>query len=60
MLVHLCTVDSVDAEQTDILPGAPGRPRQLDGYARLRRILGSATAAETAASLIVNDLKTLK
>lgn len=60
MLVHLCTVDSVDAELTDILPGAPGRQRQLDGYARLRRILGSDTAAETAASLIVNDLKTLK
>ena len=60
MLVHLCTVDSVDAELTDILPGAPGRQLQLDGYARLRRILGSDTAAETAASLIVNDLKTLK
>lgn len=60
MLVHLCTIDSVDAELTDILPGSPGRQRQLDGYARLRRILGSDTAAETAASLIVNDLKTLK
>lgn len=52
MLVHLCTVDSVDRELSDILPGAPGRQKQLDGYARLRQILGNGEAAATTASLI--------
>ena len=57
MLVHLCTVDSVDAELTAILPGAPGRDRQLAGYRHLREILGTSTAAATAAATIISALK---
>ncbi len=60
MLVHLCTVESVDRELTAILPGTPGRERQLAGYAAMRRQLGTEAAAETAAQIIVNDLKELK
>ena len=58
MLVHLCTVDSVDSELTAILPGGLRRQQQLEGYARLREILGAMTAAETAALTIINDIKT--
>lgn len=57
MLVHLCTVDAVDRELSVILPGTPGRDRQLQGYALIRRRLGTATAADTAASIIINDLR---
>lgn len=57
MLVHLCTVDAVDRELSDILPGRPGRERQLQGYAEIRRRLGNDTAADTAASIIINDLR---
>lgn len=57
MLVHLCTVDAVDRELSDILLGQPGRDRQLQGYAEIRRRLGNDTAADTAASIIINDLR---
>ncbi len=57
MLVHLCTVDSVDAELSAILPGGPARQLQLEGYARLRKILGSDTAATEAARVIINDIE---
>ena len=60
MLVHLCTVESVDRELTAILPGPTGRERQLAGYAAMRQRLGTEAAAETAAQIIVNDLKELK
>lgn len=56
MLVHLCTVDSVDERLSDILPGAPGRARQLEGYERMRRRLGSNHAATAAAKIIYSTL----
>ena len=56
MLVHLCTVNAVDRELSAILPGAPGRQRQLDGYRHMRTRLGSDTAAATAARIIISDL----
>lgn len=56
MLVHLCTVNAVDRELSDILPGAPGRQRQLDGYCHMRTRLGTDTAAATAARIIISDL----
>lgn len=57
MLMHLCTVDSVDAELTAILPGTPGRQAQLDGYALMRSRLGDTPAAVTAATSLCNDLR---
>lgn len=60
MLMHLCTVDSVDAELCKILPDAPGRQEMLDGYKRMRSRLGSNPAAMTAASRLIDDLETIK
>lgn len=57
MLVHLCTVDSVDSKLSAILPGGSDRGKQIKGYAEMRQMLGDGTAAATAASIIVNDLK---
>lgn len=56
MLVHLCTVGSVDSELCRILPGADGRRQQLDGYAGMRARLGYAPAAGSAAKIIYNEL----
>lgn len=60
MLVHLCTADSVDAELRAILPGEPGREKQLEGYRTVYSRLASQGAASTAARVIVNDLNQLK
>lgn len=57
MLVHLCTVDSVDEQLQKILPGGEGRDSQLEGYAYMRQRLGTTPAAENAAHLIISDLK---
>lgn len=57
MLMHLCTVDSVDAELSKILPGTPGRIEMLKGYKLMKERLGKRLAAETAAADIVNYLK---
>lgn len=56
MLMHLCTVDSVDKELRNVLPGAPGRDKMLAGYALMRQKLGTSRAASTAASSIVTQL----
>ena len=57
MLVHLCTPDLVDARLTDILPGAPGREKQIAGYSLIRERLGHRSAAVTAAETILKDFK---
>lgn len=57
MLLHRCTVESVDGELRRILPGTKGREEQLEGYALMRSRLGASPAAPTAAQLIINDLK---
>lgn len=57
MLLHLCTVDAVDRELCDILPGHKGRDEMLAGYARMRSRLGTSRAAVTAATDIVARIK---
>lgn len=57
MLVHLCTVEGVERELSDILPGTPGRERQLEGYRLMRSRLGTLTAAQTAARIIIENLE---
>ena len=59
MLLHHCNTAEVDDCLSDILPGAPGRRRQLDGYAEIRRRLGTNRAASTAAAEILSDLEEL-
>ena len=59
MLVHLCTVDSVDAELCKIIPGSDGCKAQIEGYSRMRSRLGENPAAATAAECIITDIKTI-
>ena len=56
MLMHLCTVDSVDTELCKILPGTPGREKMLEGYRKMRQRLGTSKAATTAAHDIFTTL----
>ncbi|WP_304611332.1 lipid-A-disaccharide synthase [Paramuribaculum intestinale] len=60
MLLHHCNVTEVNDRLTDILSGAPGQRRQLDGYTEIRRRLGTSRAASTAAAEIIDDLVTLQ
>lgn len=56
MLVHLCTVDSVDAKLKAILEGMPGREKQLGGYRIMMSRLGEGKAASGAAAIITEEL----
>lgn len=56
MLVHLCTVDSVDAKLKAILEGMPGREKQLEGYRIMMSRLGEGKAASGAAAIITEEL----
>lgn len=57
LLMHLCTPTAIIRKLLDILPGHPARQEQLRGYLDIRRLLGTTHAADTAAELIVSDLK---
>lgn len=56
MLVHLCTVDSVDAKLKAILEGMSGREKQLEGYRIMMSRLGEGKAASGAAAIITKEL----
>lgn len=55
-LVHLCTPDQVAAKLGPLLDDTVERRAQLEGYAEMRRILGTRDAATTAAADIVRRL----
>lgn len=57
LLMHHCTVETVDAELCKILPGSAGRSAMLAGYKRMCDRLGSSPAATTAASHLLADLR---
>lgn len=57
MLVHQCTDEAVERELERILPGHPGREEQLEGYAEVRRRLGTERAADNAARLLCSSLR---
>ncbi len=52
LLMHLCTVDSIDQHLTDLLDDTPTRSNMLDGYSRLKKRLGTAVCTTTAARMI--------
>lgn len=52
LLMHLCTVDSIDQHLTALLEDSPERAAQLDGYRRLADRLGTDVCTATAAQLI--------
>ncbi|MCM1449836.1 MAG: hypothetical protein NC082_05800 [Clostridiales bacterium] len=56
MLMHLCTVDSVDEQLRKILPGTAGRQAMLDGYRKMMARLGDSHAAVVTATDIVKRL----
>lgn len=57
MLLHECNPISILEQLLEILPGKPGRESQLNGYRKMRKILGTSNAADNAARLIYSDLK---
>ena len=52
LLMHLCTVDSIDRHLTALLGDTPERTAMLDGYRRLAECLGTDVCTMTAARLI--------
>ncbi len=52
LLMHLCTVDSIDRHLTALLDDTPAREAMLDGYRRLATRLGTDVCTATAARLI--------
>ena len=53
LLMHLCTVDSIDDHLTRLLGDTPERAAMLEGYHRLAARLGTNVCTATAARLIV-------
>ncbi len=52
LLMHLCTVDSIDGHLKQLLEDSPERTAMLDGYRRLAARLGTDICTDTAARLI--------
>ncbi len=57
LLMHLCTVESIDEHLTELLGDTPGRAAMLDGYKRLADRLGTNVCTATAAHLIFQSLR---
>ncbi|MDE6041259.1 MAG: hypothetical protein K2F99_06745, partial [Muribaculaceae bacterium] len=56
MLLHKCTPALVADRLAPLLPESDARRKQLDGYARIRTILGNQDAADNAAADICRRL----
>ena len=52
LLMHMCTIDSIDTHLTQLLGDTPERTAQLDGYHRLAARLGTDVCTDVAAQLI--------
>ena len=59
LLMHLCTVDSIDSHLTQLLADSAERTTMLDGYQRLAERLGTDVCTETAAHLIKDSMHTI-
>ena len=57
LLMHLCTVDSIDSHLTQLLDDTPQRAAMLDGYRRLADRLGTNVCTDEAARLIVKTVR---
>ena len=57
LLMHLCTVDSIDSHLTQLLSDTPERTAMLDGYRRLSERLGNDVCTATAARMIMESLR---
>lgn len=56
LLLHQCTVEAVAHSLVPLLKDTAARRAQLDGYRRIREILGTKDPAREAARIIVADL----
>ena len=52
LILHLCTVDTIDGKLTPLLDDTPERVAMLEGYHRLAERLGTDVCTDTAAKLI--------
>ena len=55
LLMHLCTVDSIDGHLSRLLGDTPERTTMLDGYRRLADRLGTNVCTATTAQLILQS-----
>lgn len=55
LLLHLCTPDSCAAALGRLLPDREPRRRMLDDYAAMRAILGSKSAPDNAAEILLRE-----
>ena len=60
LLMHLCTVDSIDGYLTQLLGDTDQRTAMLDGYCRLADRLGTDICTATAARLITASVPSIK
>ena len=56
LLMHLCTVDSIDSHLSQLLADSDERTTMLGGYQRLAERLGTDVCTETAARLIKDSM----
>ena len=59
LLMHLCTVDSIDSHLSQLLADSDERTTMLGGYQRLAERLGTDVCTETAACLIKDSMHTI-
>lgn len=59
LLMHLCTVDSIDSHLSQLLADSDERTTMLDGYKRLAERLGTDVCTETAGRLIKDSMHTI-
>ena len=59
LLMHLCTVDSIDNHLSQLLADSDERTTMLGGYQRLAERLGTDVCTETAARLIKDSMHTI-
>ena len=59
LLMHLCTVDSIDSHLSQLLADSAERTAMLGGYQRLAERLGTDVCTETAARLIKDSMHTI-
>ena len=59
LLMHLCTVDSIDSHLSQLLADSAERTAMLGGYQRLAERLGTDVCTEIAARLIKDSMHTI-
>lgn len=57
MLLHMCTPEGVASKLAPLLEPSPEREAMLEGYRRMRAILGDKNAPEEAAKIIVSEME---